>query len=63
MLQVVVLDHGLYRELDDSLRINYCRLWEAMILQVFVCNCVLVCCVCVCVKEYIAVCTCVCVCA
>eukprot|EP00051_Salpingoeca_urceolata_P015011 m.192127 g.192127 ORF g.192127 m.192127 type:complete len:631 (+) comp18260_c0_seq4:102-1994(+) len=29
--QIVVLDHGLYRELDDDFRVNYCRLWRALI--------------------------------
>lgn len=30
--QIVLLDHGLYRKLDDSFRRNYCRLWQAIIL-------------------------------
>ena len=30
--QVVLLDHGLYRNLDDSFRRNYCRLWQALVL-------------------------------
>src|SRR3990167_5337149 len=28
---VVILDHGLYRELDEELRITWCHLWKAMI--------------------------------
>jgi hypothetical protein len=30
---VVVLDHGLYREIAPAMRRAYCELWEAMILQ------------------------------
>ncbi|CAN6483816.1 unnamed protein product [Victoria cruziana] len=29
---VVLLDHGIYRELDKSFRLNYCDLWKALIL-------------------------------
>ncbi|KAL3691259.1 hypothetical protein R1sor_004910 [Riccia sorocarpa] len=29
---LVVLDHGQYRELDESFRSDYCRLWKALIL-------------------------------
>ncbi|ELR19694.1 Hypothetical protein ACA1_199780, partial [Acanthamoeba castellanii str. Neff] len=29
--ELVLLDHGLYRELDDEFRINYCNLWVAII--------------------------------
>ena len=29
--QIVLLDHGLYKELDDSLRKDYCRLWRALV--------------------------------
>jgi aarF domain-containing kinase len=29
--QVVILDHGLYRELEEDFRINWCHLWKAMI--------------------------------
>lgn len=29
--QVVLLDHGLYRELDDDFRRNYTRLWAALV--------------------------------
>ena len=25
---LVLLDHGLYKELDDEFRLNYCRLWK-----------------------------------
>ncbi len=31
--QVVLLDHGLYKELSDEFRREYCELWKAMILQ------------------------------
>lgn len=29
----VLLDHGLYKELDDGFRRDYCRLWKAFILR------------------------------
>ena len=28
----VLLDHGLYRDLDRSFRLDFCRLWRALIL-------------------------------
>jgi len=28
----VILDHGLYRDLDEKFRTNFCRLWRALIL-------------------------------
>lgn len=31
--QLVLLDHGLYRELDDGFRKTYCDLWRAMLLR------------------------------
>ncbi|KAG0223136.1 hypothetical protein BGW42_006085 [Actinomortierella wolfii] len=31
--QFVLLDHGLYRELDENFRYNYCHLWRALILN------------------------------
>ncbi len=31
--QLVVLDHGLYRELDESFRSSYCLLWKSLILR------------------------------
>ncbi|KAF9436615.1 hypothetical protein BGZ76_003456 [Entomortierella beljakovae] len=31
--QFVLLDHGLYRTLDENFRYNYCLLWRAMILN------------------------------
>ncbi|KAG0269511.1 hypothetical protein DFQ27_003198 [Actinomortierella ambigua] len=31
--QFVLLDHGLYRELDESFRYNYSHLWRALILN------------------------------
>jgi len=31
--QVVLLDHGLYRELTVETRLNYCQLWRALVLQ------------------------------
>lgn len=29
----VLLDHGVYKELDDEFRQNYCQLWKALILR------------------------------
>ena len=29
--QLVLLDHGLYRQLDDQLRIEYAGLWRSLI--------------------------------
>ena len=29
--QVVVLDHGMYRELSNDFRLAYCNLWKAMV--------------------------------
>eukprot|EP01041_Mallomonas_annulata_P001986 gene1986-3863_t len=29
--QIVLLDHGLYRELDDAFRRSYCRLWNGIL--------------------------------
>lgn len=29
---IVILDHGLYRDLDEKFRTNFCRLWRALIL-------------------------------
>ncbi|CEG40828.1 atypical abc1 protein kinase [Plasmopara halstedii] len=31
--QLVLLDHGLYRELDDNFRKTYCDLWRAMLMR------------------------------
>ena len=31
--RLVLLDHGLYRDLDDNFRINYCSLWRGLITQ------------------------------
>ncbi|KAG9160201.1 hypothetical protein Leryth_021075 [Lithospermum erythrorhizon] len=31
--QLVLLDHGLYKELDDSMRINYASLWKGLIFS------------------------------
>ncbi|RHY62170.1 hypothetical protein DYB30_001534 [Aphanomyces astaci] len=31
--QVVLLDHGLYRQLDDDFRRTFCRLWKALLLR------------------------------
>lgn len=28
----MLLDHGLYRDLDESFRLDFCRLWKALIL-------------------------------
>ncbi|XP_031391821.1 aarF domain-containing protein kinase 1 isoform X2 [Punica granatum] len=30
---IVLLDHGIYKQLDDEFRRNYCQLWKALILQ------------------------------
>lgn len=32
--QIVLLDHGLYREVAPGTRLTYCKLWEALVLQV-----------------------------
>jgi aarF domain-containing kinase len=29
--QIVLLDHGLYKDMGESLRKNYCRLWRALV--------------------------------
>ena len=31
--QLVLLDHGLYRELDESFRNTFCGLWKALLTQ------------------------------
>ena len=31
--EVVLLDHGLYRDLDEGFRYDFCRLWKALILM------------------------------
>lgn len=31
--QIVLLDHGLYRELSEDFRKNYCHLWKALVLR------------------------------
>jgi aarF domain-containing kinase len=31
--KLILLDHGLYRILDDSFRLNYCLLWKGIITQ------------------------------
>ncbi|KAG6520422.1 hypothetical protein ZIOFF_017477 [Zingiber officinale] len=30
-IDAVLLDHGIYRELDERFRLNYCELWKALI--------------------------------
>ncbi|XP_073065507.1 uncharacterized protein [Primulina eburnea] len=30
---LVILDHGIYKSLDEEFRQNYCKLWEALILM------------------------------
>lgn len=32
-VQIVLLDHGLVREMQESTRLNFCRMWEALVLQ------------------------------
>ncbi|KAI3784425.1 hypothetical protein L1987_43524 [Smallanthus sonchifolius] len=29
---LVLLDHGIYKSLDEEFRVNYCRLWKALVL-------------------------------
>ncbi|XP_068658254.1 uncharacterized protein [Aristolochia californica] len=29
---LVILDHGIYKELDDNFRVDFCELWKALIL-------------------------------
>jgi aarF domain-containing kinase len=31
--QIVLLDHGLYKELSPTVRVNYARLWRALVMQ------------------------------
>lgn len=31
-LIAVLLDHGIYRELDEEFRLDYCQLWKALIM-------------------------------
>lgn len=31
-IYAVLLDHGIYRQLDEEFRLKYCELWKAMIL-------------------------------
>lgn len=31
--QLILLDHGLYRELNDTFRSNFCRFWRALVMQ------------------------------
>jgi len=31
--QLVLLDHGLYRHLDKDFRMDYCRLWQGLVLS------------------------------
>lgn len=28
----VILDHGIYKKLDEGFRLDYCQLWKALIL-------------------------------
>ncbi|THG01699.1 hypothetical protein TEA_023717 [Camellia sinensis var. sinensis] len=30
---LVLLDHGIYKQLDEEFRLDYCQLWKALILQ------------------------------
>jgi aarF domain-containing kinase len=30
--QLVLLDHGLYKQIDDEFRINYARLWKGLLI-------------------------------
>lgn len=31
--QLVLLDHGLYRQLDEQFRVTYCLLWKSLIIR------------------------------
>lgn len=31
-MHAVLLDHGIYKSLDDEFRVNYCQLWKALLL-------------------------------
>lgn len=31
--EIILLDHGLYREISEFVRLSYCKLWEALILH------------------------------
>ncbi len=31
-LELVLLDHGLYKQIDDKFRINYASLWKALLM-------------------------------
>lgn len=31
--RLFLLDHGLYRELDDEFRLSYCKLWKGLVLR------------------------------
>lgn len=31
--QIVLLDHGLYKHLSTEFRLDYCKLWRAMLLS------------------------------
>ena len=33
--QLVILDHGMYRQLGQGFRASYCRIWQALIMQVY----------------------------
>lgn len=28
-----MIDHGIYRSLDDEFRLNFCNLWKAIVLR------------------------------
>lgn len=30
--QIVLVDHGLYKQIDDEFRITYARLWESLMM-------------------------------
>jgi aarF domain-containing kinase len=32
VLIAVLLDHGIYRELNEDFRLDYCQLWKALIM-------------------------------
>ena len=33
-VQLVLLDHGLYREMDEEFRVNYCAMWKVCMQRI-----------------------------
>ena len=38
-VQLVLLDHGLYKELGEDFRLSYCKLWQAALMAHRACRC------------------------